>query len=188
MNPRARQPPENNPENKWVPKTQRGRSPTGCGPFPDKYKSVHEFLDSCHFPAAGEPGNLKSEAVLTLGFEALAAVHGTISAGLEGDLSLTAAAIADHGVHLAGAIAVAVLSPTGSAAGGAAAGLILEALLSKELLLAGGEHELIAAVTAGQGFVFVHGNTLLKMLFTRTIGEEESSVPDNGYEKQPWRK
>ena len=42
----------------------------------------------------------ESEPVLTLCFEAVTAVHGTISAGLEGNLGFAAAAVADHGEHL----------------------------------------------------------------------------------------
>jgi hypothetical protein len=102
---------------------------------------------------------VQSEPSLALSVEALTAVNGTISAGLEGNLGLAAAAVADHGEHLAGGTAVAVLGPTGSAAGGAAAGLILEALLREEFLFAGRENEFVAAITAGQGFVLVHGNT-----------------------------
>jgi hypothetical protein len=101
---------------------------------------------------------IQSEPVLALRFEALTAVDGTISAGLERYLGLTAAAVTDHGEHLPGGTTVAVLSTAGSAAGRAAARLVLEALLSKELLLAGRENEFVAAVTAGQGFVFVHGS------------------------------
>ncbi len=92
----------------------------------------------------------ESEPVLTLCFEAVTAVHGTISAGLEGNLGFAAAAVADHGEHLPGSTAIAVLGPTGSAAGRAAGGLILD--------------------------------ILLKMLFTRAIGEDSCPVPDNGYE------
>ena len=106
---------------------------------------------------------IQSEPVLALRFEALTAVDGTISTGLERNLGLAAAAVADHGVHLAGGTAIAVLGTTGSAAGRAAARLILEALLSEELLLAGRENEFVAAVTAGQGLVFVHGTNLLKI-------------------------
>ncbi len=100
----------------------------------------------------------ESEPVLTLCFEAVTAVHGTISAGLEGNLGFAAAAVADHGEHLPGSTAIAVLGPTGSAAGRAAGGLILEALLGKEFLLTGRENEFVAAVTTGQSLVFVHGS------------------------------
>ena len=101
--------------------------------------------------------------VLALRFEALAAVHGTIATGLEGHLGGAAAAIADHFVHLTGRVA-AILGAAGSTAGGAAAGLILEALFGEESLLAGGENEFVAAVTAGQGLVFIHGKNLLKIV------------------------
>ena len=110
----------------------------------------------------------ESEPVLTLCFEAVTAVHGTISAGLEGNLGFAAAAVADHGEHLPGSTAIAVLGPTGSAAGRAAGGLVLEALLGKEFLLTGRENEFV--------------DILLKMLFTRAIGEDSCPVPDNGYE------
>ena len=120
---------------------------------------------------------------LTLRFEALTAVDGAISAGLERHLSLAAATVADDGVHLPGSTTVAALGTTGSTAGRAAARLILEALLSEELLLAGRKNEFVAAVTAGQGLVLVHGYKPPKnMLFTRAIGDESCPVPDNGYE------
>ena len=90
------------------------------------------------------------------GLRSLTAVHGPVSAGLEGNLRGAAAAVADHFVHLARAIA-AILSTAGGAAGGAAAGLVLEALLREKFLFAGRENEFVAALTAGQSLVFVHG-------------------------------
>ena len=70
--------------------------------------------------------------------EALAAIDGAVIAGLEGNLA-GLAALGAHGVeHLtafAGGLATALL--TGVTAGLAALGLILEAVLSVELLLAG---------------------------------------------------
>ena len=100
----------------------------------------------------------ESIAGLTLRFVALTAVDGTIATGHEGHLSVAAATGANDFVHLAGAIVVAtVLGTTGSTASGAAGGFILEALFRKEGLLVGREHEFVAAVTAGQGLVFVHG-------------------------------
>ena len=101
----------------------------------------------------------KSETILTLRFETIAAIHGTISAGLERNLSLTSAAIADDRVHLPGSTAITVLCATRGTAGRAAAGLILEALLREKFLFAGRENEFVAAITAGQGLVLVHGNT-----------------------------
>ena len=131
----------------------------------------------------------ESEPVLTLCFEAVTAVHGTISAGLERNLSLTSAAIADDRVHLPGSTAITVLCATRGTAGRAAAGLILETFLSEKFLFAGRKNEFVAAIPAGQGFVFVHGCIPpKKMLCTRAIGNESCPVTDNGYEKQPWRK
>ena len=100
----------------------------------------------------------ESEPVLTLCFEAVTAVHGTISAGLEGNLRLTSAAIADYGVHLPGSTAVAVLRAASRTAGRAAAGFILETFLGKEFLLTGRKNEFVAAITTGQSLVFVHGS------------------------------
>ena len=140
---------------------------------------------------SGSPFGLliRSEPVLTLRLKAVAAVHGTVSARLERNLRLASAAVADHGEHLPGSAAVAVLGFAGVTAGLAPAGLILEALLGVEFLFAGRENKFVAAVTAGQSLVFVHGsNPPKKMLFTRAIGDESCPVPDNGYEKQPWRK
>ena len=100
---------------------------------------------------------LFSESGLTMGFEALTAVHRAVSSGLEGNLGFASAAIADHGEHLPGSSSVTVLRTTGSTAGRAAAGLVLEALLREKFLFAGRENEFVAALTAGQGLVFVHG-------------------------------
>ena len=86
--------------------------------------------------------------------EAFTAVHGPISTGLEGHLGGGAAAIADHFVHLALATVAAVLT-TGGAAGGAAAGLVLEALFSEESLFGSGDHEFVAAFTAGERLVLI---------------------------------
>ena len=85
--------------------------------------------------------------------EAVAAIHGTVGLGLEGNLCLAAAACAGSGEELTGATG-AVLA--GVPACLAALGLILEAALSVESLLTGGEHELVAAIFALQSLVFVH--------------------------------
>ena len=77
--------------------------------------------------------------------EALAAEHGTVSLGLEGHLGLAAAAGAGSGEELTGATGGVLASVT---AGLAALGLVLEATLSVELLLTGGENELVAALLA----------------------------------------
>ena len=99
------------------------------------------------------------EAALTLLIEASAAVDRTVSAGLEGNLGVAAAAIADNVKHLTlGAVYVlVVLLTTSRAASGATAGLILEALVSIELLLGSGENELSVALTASQSLVLEHG-------------------------------
>ena len=72
--------------------------------------------------------------------------------------------IADHIVHLTLGAAATVGGTTRSAAGGAAAGLVLEALIGVELLLGRGEHELLAALAASEGLVFKHGNDLLSIV------------------------
>ena len=98
------------------------------------------------------------ETILTIRFEAGAAVDRTVPAGLERHLGGLAAAVADHVVHLTlAAVGAAVGSATRGAAGGAAAGLVLEALVSIELLLRSGEHEFVATIAAYQGLVFEHG-------------------------------
>ena len=77
--------------------------------------------------------------------EALAAEHGTVGLGLEGNLGLAAATGAGSGEELTGATGSVLASVT---AGLAALGLVLEAALCVELLLTGGEHELVAALFA----------------------------------------
>ena len=98
----------------------------------------------------------KSETILTLRFETIAAIHGTISAGLERNLSLTSAAVADDSEHLAGSTAVAVLSLAGVTAGLAPAGFVLETLFGVEFLLTGGEYKFLTAVTSHQRLVLIH--------------------------------
>lgn len=96
-----------------------------------------------------------------LGGEAITAVDGTVTTGHEGHLGGVAALGTGHVVHLtgSGSSVAAVLSATGSTAGSAAGGLVLEALLDEEGLLGSGEHEFVATVTANKGFVLVHGDT-----------------------------
>ena len=77
--------------------------------------------------------------------EALAAEHGTVGLGLEGNLCLAAATSAGSGEELTGATGVVLASITARLA---ALGLVLEAALCVELLLTSGEHELIAALFA----------------------------------------
>ena len=77
--------------------------------------------------------------------EALAAVHRTVGLGLEGNLGLAAAVGTGSSEELTGTTGAVLASVT---AGLAALGLVLEAALSVELLLTGGEHELVAALFA----------------------------------------
>ena len=85
---------------------------------------------------------------LAIPLETVAAVDRTVATGLERHLRGRSAAIADDFVHLAvttvGVLAVAA----GATASGAAARFILEALVSKELLLGRRENELGATIAA----------------------------------------
>ena len=85
--------------------------------------------------------------------EALAAEHGTVGLGLEGNLCLAAATCAGSGEELTGATGAVLAGITACLA---ALGLVLEAAFSVESLLTGGEHELVAAIFALQSLVFVH--------------------------------
>ena len=89
--------------------------------------------------------------------EALAAENGTVGLGLEGNLSLAAAACAGSGEELTGTAGSVLASVTAVLA---ALGLVLEATLSVESLLTSGENELVAALFASQILIFVHGNYL----------------------------
>ena len=75
--------------------------------------------------------------VLAIPVKAIAAVHGAITAGLERHLSGYAATVANDFVHLPFATAGVLGVTAGRAATGATAGLVLEAFVSKELLLTG---------------------------------------------------
>ena len=77
--------------------------------------------------------------------EALAAVNGTIGLGFKGNLGLAAAGSASSGEVLTRTTGSSL---AGIAAALAALGLILEAALRIELLLAGGENELLTALLA----------------------------------------
>ena len=77
--------------------------------------------------------------------EALAAENGTVGLGLEGNLCLATATSAGSGEELTGATGSILAGVTASLA---ALGLVLEAALCVELLLTGGEHELVAALFA----------------------------------------
>ena len=77
--------------------------------------------------------------------EALAAEHGTVGLGLEGNLGFAAAACAGSGEELTGSAGAVLASITASLA---ALGLVLEAALCVEFLLTGGENEFVAALFA----------------------------------------
>jgi len=88
--------------------------------------------------------------------EAVRAVHRAFPGRLERYFGLFAAGSAGHLVHLSGATALCFV---GGAAGGAALGLVLKALLLIEFLLTGSEGEGLPAVLAGQGLVLeTHGS------------------------------
>ena len=98
----------------------------------------------------GNPGpvlfrSIQLLAVSTHLSEALAAENGTVGLGLEGNLGFAAAASAGSGEELTGATGSVLAS---IAAGLAALGLVLEATLSVECLLTGGENEFVAALFA----------------------------------------
>ena len=78
--------------------------------------------------------------------KAVAAVDGTVAAGLERNLAVLATLRAHCIVH--GALGTSGNTLTGSAAGLAALGLVLEAALCVELLLTGGEDEFLSAILA----------------------------------------
>jgi hypothetical protein len=77
--------------------------------------------------------------------KALAAVHRTVGLGLEGNASLAAAGSAGSSEVLTGTTGSILASVAASLA---ALGLVLEAALGIEFLLAGSENELFAALFA----------------------------------------
>lgn len=94
---------------------------------------------------------------LTLRLEACTAIYRAISTGLERNLSGLSATIADHVIHLTLAtIGATILLTTRRTASGATTGLILETLVSIELLLGSGENKFCAALTANQSLVLEH--------------------------------
>ena len=98
-----------------------------------------------------------SESALCVFFahfgKALAAVHRPIGLRLERHLGLSAAGCTNSRKILARTTGGVL---TGITAGLAALGLVLETALSVKLLLTSGEHELLPALFAYQGLVFVH--------------------------------
>ena len=98
-----------------------------------------------------EPGG--SVILLSPLCKALAAVYGTVVAGLEGKHSFAAAIVADSykGLALTAGTGLSLVT-----AGLAALGLVLKAFAGIELLLAGSENEFLTTVFANESFVFVH--------------------------------
>ena len=95
--------------------------------------------------------------LVAVALEALTAVHRTIALGLEGHLGGGTAAVADHFVVLTlGAAGILAVAASGAALM-AAGRIVLEALVSEELLLRSAEHEFLAAITAHKSLVFKHG-------------------------------
>ena len=91
---------------------------------------------------------------------ALAAVYRLAIGRIEGNLALLTA-ISANGVEHLSATAGSVLSDV--AAGLASLGLVLEALLCVELLLACGEDKISSAFLALQSLVLVHGVSFLAL-------------------------
>ena len=87
-------------------------------------------------------------AALALGVEALTAVYGPVSAGLERHLGGAAAAIANHFVHLARAAVPTVIITLVCPTGRTAAWFISEALLSKKGLFRSSKGEFGATIAA----------------------------------------
>ena len=86
--------------------------------------------------------------------EAVAAVDGTVGAGLKGNFAFLSAFGANCVIHLACAVVGGVFALC--AALFAALGLVGEAFLGIKLLLTGSESEFLSAFLADQGLVCVH--------------------------------
>ena len=114
--------------------------------------------------------------------EAVAAVHGSIAAGLKRHLGGATALRADGCVHptrgcSVTAVAASALHLPGGAAAGAALGLVGKPAACMELLVFGGEDEFRSAVHAGQGFVGVgHSTTSLNLLLLVVECERERGL------------
>ena len=95
-------------------------------------------------------------------FKALAAVNRSVAGRLESKLRLaTALATSSDEVLTLASLSILFLV----AASLAALGLVLEALFSVESLLAGGEYELLSAVSAGKGDVLIYRGSNLFYTF-----------------------
>ena len=106
--------------------------------------------------------------------KALAAVHSLAFGRIEGHFRFLTALSANRNEHLAGTLG-GVLS--GITASLASLGLILEALLCIELLLTGGEHEILAAILAFQRFVLKH--------FPLPFWIKKINLPPDGFQPTP---
>ena len=100
-------------------------------------------------------------------FEARAAINGSVAGGLECKLSLAAAlrAGSDKVLTLASLCVLFLV-----AASLAALRLILKALLSVELLLAGCEYKLRAAISASESYVLIDNLSIFYFYFVFTHG------------------
>ena len=124
-------------------------------------------------------------AVLSLGLEAVRAVHGLIATRYERNLRFFATGRTDCGMHLTSATTHAAVH-AGSAscfalgsASRASGGRIGETLLRVELLFARCKHKVHVTVAAGQCFVFVAQVILLDSDFTNCLVDLEASSGDH---------
>ena len=146
MHPVAEVPAPEAPEaEKFPSRIRRSYSPRSARyPFPPKNRKREK---ACAFSLSLVLNTTPVGAIFRLlSSEAVAAVDGAIVAGLKGDLAGLAALGADSVEHGAGGGAGLTLA--GIAAALAALGFVGEAFFSIELLLTGGEHELLAALFA----------------------------------------
>ena len=111
---------------------------------------------------------MQSALLVAVFREALAAIDGTITLRNEGYGGGFATFCADGLVLLAGGGGTGVLA--GIAALLAAGRLVLEAFLSVEFLLTGGEHELGATVATRERFVLIHGLDFLRFRMSDRLG------------------
>jgi hypothetical protein len=114
---------------------------------------TYQKIEAQHLLRLEDFVETENSALRTNDREAIAAVNGAVGFGLERHASFLAAASADGSEILTGTTS-SVLA--GIAAGLAALGLILEATLSIELLLTGGEHEFLPTFFANQSLVLIH--------------------------------
>ena len=119
-------------------------------------------------PLCSNNAYVQSALLVAVFREALAAIDGTITLRNEGYGGGFATFCADGLVLLAGGGGTGVLA--GIAALLAAGRLVLEAFLSVEFLLTGGEHELGATVATRERFVLIHGLDFLRFRMSDRLG------------------